>query len=251
MLVKLQKDFWAALTDSDNAVLASISDQGNLKPAERIDIYRTNVRSLHVSVLMSVYPVCEKILGSDYFKQIAKKYIKENPSHSVDLNEYGGNFSSYLQQLIQRRPELEDFQYLADLAQLEWQIQEVYFSADNVKLDMVGFQNACINQAGEMFFSMQASVSILNSEYPIAELWEAHQSDAAEDEVIVASEHEYLCIYRDEYQVSLKKINADLYSLITAIQDGKTLTEIAELFVDGDRLNTALEQLIKNEWLRY
>ncbi len=251
MLANLQKEFWAALVDSDNAVLASICDEGNLKPSERIDIYRTNVRSLHVSVLMSVYPVCEKILGSDYFKQIAKKYVRQNPSKSVDLNEYGGQFANFLQSLIEQRPELADFQYLADLAQLEWQIQEVYFSADNVKLDMAEFQNACVTQAGEMSFSLQESVSILDSEYPIAELWEMHQSDDAEYKAIVADGHEYLCIFRDGYQVSLRKINADLFSLIAAIRDGKTLAEITELFVEGLRLNAALEELIKNEWLKY
>jgi hypothetical protein len=250
MLAKLQKEFWAALTHSDVAVLTSISNDGKLKPPERIDIYRTNVRTLHVSVLMSVFPVCGKILGTDYFKQAAKKYFKENPSRSVDLNQYGHEFPIFLKRLIAQRPELADFQYLADLARLEWQIQEVYFSADNVKLNMVEFQNACGKKAGEMNFSLQASVSILDSQYPIAELWEMHQSDDAEDESMLASEHEFLCVFRNEYQVSLRKINQDLFNLMAAIKDEKTLTEIAELFVDGHRLNSALEQLIKNEWLR-
>jgi hypothetical protein len=250
MLARLQHEFWVALTDTDNTVLSSICDEGKLKPSDRIEIYRTNVGSLHVSVLMSVYPVCEKILGSDYFKQIAKQYFKKNPSRSVDLNEYGEQFASFLQQLTGQRPELAEFQYLADLAQLEWQIQEVYFSADNVKLDMLEFQNECANQSGNMSFSLQASVSILESKYPIAELWEIHQSDAATRQEIITNQHEYLCIFRNEYQVSLKKISADLFNLIVAIQERKTLAEIAELFSDSHQLNTALEQLIKNQWLK-
>ena len=124
MLAKLQNEFWAALTGSSDAVLTSICSEGELKPSARVEIYCTNVRSLHVSVLMSVYPVCEKILGSDYFKQIARKYLKQNPSSSVDLNEYGDQFPIFLKQLIEQRSELADFQYLADLAQLEWMIQE-------------------------------------------------------------------------------------------------------------------------------
>jgi len=251
MLAKLQKEFWEALYDADNAVLASIYDDGNLKPSDRIEIYRTNVRTLHVSVLTSVYPVCEKILGSDYFKQIAKKYFKQNPSQSVDLNEYGDQFPRFLRDLIEQRSELEEYQYLADLAQLEWQIQKVYFSADNVKLDMIKFQQACATQAGEMSFSLQASVSILASEYPIAELWQMHQEDEPDQGATVVAEYEWLCIFRDGYQVSIRKINADLYNLIVAIQDGKTLTDIAEQFIEGPRLNAALEELIKNKWLRH
>jgi hypothetical protein len=251
MLDKLQNEFWAALTDSNNAVLTSIRDQGKLEPSDRIDIYRTNVMSLHVSVLMSVYPVCEKILGSDYFKQIAKQYFKQHPSHSVDLNQYGDQFPNFLQQQSEQRSELAEYQYLADLAQLEWQIQEVYFSADNIKLDLVEFQNACVNQAGEMSFSLQASVSILDSSYPIAELWEMHQADhAQQQQKVVASKHEYLCIFRDEYQVSLRKISTHLFSLMAAIQERKTLAEIAELFLDSHQLNIALQQLIKNQWIR-
>ena len=115
---------------------------------------------------------------------------------------------------------------------------------------MVEFQNTCVKQAGEMCFCLQASVFVLDSIYPIAELWEMHQSAEAEQHTLSVDEHEYLCIFRDEYQVSLRKISADLFALIAAIQQGKTLIEIAELLEDSSRLNVALEQLIKNEWLR-
>ena len=251
MLAELQKQFVASLIDADKAVLNSICSKGDLKPAERIDIYRTNVRTLHVSVLMNVFPVCEKILGENYFKQIAIKYVKENPSYSYDLNHYGDRFPHYLQQLIGQRLELAEYQYLGDLAQLEWQIQEVYFSADKVKLNMPILQKKSAEKAGEMVFTLQSCVSILDSNYPIAELWYMHQSDESiQKETIIDDEHQYLCVYREQYQVLLKKINSDLYLLIDQIKQKNTLAKIAEEFSDSHRLNAALEQLIENEWLR-
>jgi len=250
MLAKLQKEFWSALTDSDDAVVASICNDGRLDASDRLEIYRTNVRSLHVSVLMSVYPVCEKILGSDYFKQIAVKYFKQNPSRSVDLNEYGELFADFLQQLSQQRPELTDYPYLADLAQLEWQIQKVYFAADNVKLDVLEFQKTYANNPGEIKFSLQEGMSILESEFPIAELWEVHQADSETFVSDMVNQHEYLCVFRNEYQVSIKKINVDMFRLISLMKNEKKLSEIADAYVDSQRLNAALAQLIKNEWLR-
>lgn len=251
MLADLQKQFFESLIHADKTVLRSISSKGKLKPADRIDIYRTNVKSLHVSVLMNVFPVCEKILGENYFKQIAIKYVKENPSHSYDLNHYGDSFPNYLQKLISQRLELAEYQYLGDLAQLEWQIQEVYFSADKVKLNMPILQSMCTDKAGEMIFTLQACVSILDSKYPIGDLWYMHQSDeTSKIETDIDDQHQYLCVYRDQYQVSLKKINADLYQLMEQIKQKSTLAKIAEVFSDSDRLNSALVQLIEYEWLK-
>ncbi|MDW3096426.1 MAG: DNA-binding domain-containing protein [Gammaproteobacteria bacterium] len=251
MLSKLQQQFWGALTQYDNAIIASISSQGKLSADDRVEIYRTNVRSSHVSVLMSVYAVCEKILGSDYFKQIAINYYKRYPSSSYDLNDYGHKFPSYLKQLLMQRSELVDFQYLSDLAQLEWKIQKVYFSADNVLLDMAEFQKSCVNEAGDMKFSLQAGIDIQYSEFPIAELWEIHQTSTVAQQIEITNKSEHICIYRDGLQVVLKKIDEDLFSVISAIQDNKSLSEIADIFIDGNRLNTALEKLIKNQWLRH
>ena len=251
MLSELQQQFWGALTEFDNTIIASIKDQGNITADDRIEIYRTNVRSLHVSVLMSVYPVCEKILGSDYFKQIAMNYFKLYPSSSYDLNDYGHKFPSFIKQLLMKRPELADFQYLADLAQLEWKIQKVYFSADNEMLNMADFQKACANKTGDMKFSLQAGVDIQYSEFPIAELWEMHQKHNVTQQVEITNSSEYVCIYRDSLQVMIKKVDEDLYDLMMAIQDNKSLSEIAEKFVDSQRLNVALEKLITNQWLRH
>ena len=250
-LAGLQREFCAALTASDNAVHTFICKDGNLNPSDRIEIYRKNVTSAHVSVLMSVYPVCEMILGSDYFKLVAKKYFRENPSCSADLNEYGDKFPDFLQQLTEQRTELTNFNYLADLAQLEWKIQEVYFSADNVELNMAELKNTCLKQGKDLSLFLQPGVDIVDSEYPIAELWEMHQRDNTEQVIDVDGEHEYLCIYRNVYQVLLKKIDADLFNLMAAIQEGKTLADIAGLFAESDKLTIALEKLIEYEWLRH
>ncbi len=249
-LADTQNEFWRALKRCDNNIVTRIHGGERFKPEQRVEVYRTNARSLHVSVLVDVFCVCEKILGNDYFKQIAKNYFNQHPSQSSDLNEYGKAFPKYLQSLILKRPELKEFQYLADLAHLEWNIQKAHFSKDNINLDVTGYQKKCAQDGGNTVLLLQPSVSVMSSMFPVTELWGMHQSDEREGVIESSRQCQYLCIHRKEFQVSQQKISADVYILMKAMQDGKNLLAIAELFDDNLQLNAALEKVTCENWLR-
>ncbi len=250
MLAEIQNQFWSGLKYSDNEIISAIHESDDFKSTDRFGVYRSNARYLHVSVLISVFPVCEKILGNENFKQIAKKYFNDNPSCSPDLNEYGEYFPSYLYGLIMQRAELEEYKYLVDLAQLEWNRQKAYFCDDAVDLDMTVFQQSCERMGGEIVFSLQPGISILETQFPIVALWEMYQSGSIEKEVKFIQQSEYLCVYRKEFQVQHEKIDADIFNLMKAIQNKCTLSAIAEIFQKSARLNAAIEKVIKRKWLK-
>jgi len=217
---------------------------------DRINVYRTTARSLHVSVLESVYPVCEKILGKDYFKFIAKKYFVNHPSLSPDLNDYGEQFPEFLSKLLDSRNELKGFEYLPDLAALEWCIQKSYYSGDDAPLDIQRFQQQCEQYGGDVKFSLASGVFLLETDYPVREIWSLHQQQADSIAIEMPQRGEKICIYRENYEVKLEKIDEYSCRLMLAIKKNSTLSGIADSFESSDQLNAALSFVMSKQWLR-
>lgn len=248
-LADIQGIFWDALKKSDMNITAIINGDETFTPQQRMEVYRNNARSLHASVLADVYAIGEKVLGNDYFKQLTKNYFSKYPSRCADLNQYGKDFPRYLERMSLLRPELNEYQYLSDLAMFEWNIQKSHFSADNVNLQLQEFQQVCLQDGGDAVFSLQPSVSIMASKYPVAQLWEMHQGDEENEMVEFSLEQNYLCIFRKEFEVLYEYISADQYLLLNAIKNRKSLSEIAEFFIESERLNEALETILIKQWI--
>lgn len=249
-LANTQYKFWVALKEADKDILEFIYDDETFDSASRLDVYRATARSVHVSVLSSIYPVCLKILGNDYFKLIAKKYFIAYPSSNPDLNNYGEHFANYLAELASQRDELSEYLYLSDLAKLEWCLHAAYYSKDNDPLDIEQFQNQCAQLGGEIRFDLAYGIELLKSEYPITTIWQQHQDDVELVQVKAIEQSELICVYRENYQAVYKLLDEGTYKLMNMINKGLTLFEIAELFESGEELNVALAFCVNKQWLR-
>lgn len=248
-LSECQNKFWLALHKMDSDINSIISEIGELTIDTRLSVYRTTGKSLHVSVLLSIYPVCGKILGAKYFKFIANKYYHEHPSTGHDLNDYGESFPSFIKTVIQSREEMHDFPYLVDLLVLEWCIHKSYYSADAQLLNMNELEMLFKKHAGEIKFHLREDVMLLKSEYPIRTIWENHQHDNSVSEVAAINQHEFFCVNRSQFEVSCDDINEDVYKVLNGVKQGMSLNEITEMFANSDELNLALETCMSNQWL--
>ncbi len=245
----LQKQFWSSLRNLNAEIYPSINGGVQFSPERRMDVYRTNGRSAHVSVLIDAYPVCKAILGEDYFKQVAKLYYKQTPSQNSDMNEYGASFSGFIAQLHVDRKELCDFPYLGDLARLEWNYQQVYYTEDENVFDFQLFQKKCEQYGEEVVLELQPSVFLLSSSYPIYEIWCTHRHDEPCQTIHAIHGSQYLCAYKEKYQVVVEKIDACVYDLLINIKQSKTLSEIADYFQGRYNLNETIETVLKRQWL--
>ena len=244
MLDNMQQKFWSGLTSEDNSVHACINSNLMFDKNERMDVYRTNARSLYVSVISDDYPVCKKILGDDYFKLIAKKYYQSHPSLSFDLNEYGNDFAGYLETLLIERSELKDYSYLADLAILENAVKKAHYAKDEAVFSLAGYE---LDE--NSIFSLRADVAIQQSSYPVHTLWHMHQG-TCESPVIENDKDEYhLCVFRDNYNVNVCELEAHVFSLLKCIKSNYTLGEIINTANETMKVNQALEYALIRNWL--
>lgn len=161
-LKSMQQCFIQQLSDSQPTAefLASLVPCGNLLPEQQLAIYQNNVRGALQVSLAQVYPVCQKILGENYFKQLASVYIKNTPSRHHDLNGYGEFFPDYVNIQYQQRNELNDFPYLEDLVQLEWFYHQVYYAVQGSVFDYSAFAGLTELQQAQSTFLLVPYLSL-------------------------------------------------------------------------------------------
>jgi hypothetical protein len=210
-LRELQQRFAAdVLADAPSpAGLAYISGK-----AQRMSVYRNNIRHGFTDTLRAAFPVVERLVGETCFGQVAWAYIREMPSNSGNLQNYGALFPGFLAQ----RPELAALPYLGDVARLEWAMQEAYHAADAPRLDTGALARVPPECIPSIRFRLHPSVRLLESPYPVTRIWSVNQPDYRGDPTVSLDEGAaQVLIRRNHTGVGWQIVPTGTWSLLTAV----------------------------------
>jgi len=239
-LADIQQKFMRCLitppTNSDD-FLCQLSKMGTLIPEMQLAIYRSNINGAREKVLAQIYPACRNILGERYFNQLCQGYRFQYPSCEPDLNMYGKEFYSYLDDCLTHHEELEGFEYLPDLALLEWHWHEAYFAEDDETFDFDKLAQVPLEQQPTLVFKLSHAFSPQKSNYPVVAIWRANNKIPSKHQVFELSEDPvYYCIFRKKYQADIETLNECQFDLLTAIGQQHTLNHLSQSFaVDFQR----------------
>src|SRR5512145_2544556 len=106
-LPELQKAFSAAILFDETGTIEPYVAQKGVEPSGRLRIYRNNARENFLAALRAAFPVLERLMGGDYFRQLAFQYMQRFPSPSGNLHDVGERLPTYLQ----RRFEHTEYAY--------------------------------------------------------------------------------------------------------------------------------------------
>ena len=249
-LAAMQDYFWSAVHEEDLALEQYIHVSDEFTEQQRVDVYRTTTRSVKVMSLMDTYSVCKKILGEQYFKQLAKQYAQHAPFLNPDMNQYGATFPDYLNKLCNQRDELKEYAYLPDLARLEWFYQAAYFAKDNIPFDADLFLDVSKRCGDKLTLSLQACIYPICTAYPIYEIWNMHRDNELEKKLISLDAPQYLCVHRSKFEVKVVLIDVGVYVLLSLISEKKTLLEITQQFSKKHNLDQALAFVMQKQWIK-
>lgn len=148
-LRQLQQDFAKEFVtpNEKSAFVGRIQSSENLTAEQRFNIYCNSISEGITHALSTTFPVCNKLVGEEFFGGLCRYFIKHFPSHSPNLNDYGEDFA----QFIENFEHTQSVPYMSDVARLEWAWHKVYLSIkDNY---------------------------LISSSYPIHKIWEVNQDD--------------------------------------------------------------------------
>ncbi len=250
----IQCQFWSSLKSrkAHSECIQLFSEDGETNREKRLDIYRTTMRTAHVHSLANTYSCCEKILGKQYFRQMATEFYYEHPATHQDLNLYGATFPEFLRNWTRNHAELADYQYLPDLATLELAYERSYYAKEDPPFDFQMLATLDEDDHRSIRFELGASLSTLKSNYPVHEVWMAHQGHEEVKEISAIDEPQYLCIARENFKPVIHKIDQAYWQVMAYIENGNSFGNL-ETFVQQENLNiplqTIIPELISRKWI--
>ena len=245
-LAALETLFRDGLLSADETILAMF-EVGNLTQRKRLDIYRNNVFSNYRSALEAVYPAILSLVGADYFRQAAQRYIERYPSSSGDIHHYGRDFFELLASL----PGAAELVYLPDVARLEWSIHAAFHAADHERLDLSRLQSVAAEDYPRLRFVLNPAARLLRSDYPIRRIWQVNLPDYQGDQrVDLAEGGEDLLVMRRNFVMEVEAIATADAAALTAFQRNEMLGQALDvaLAIDADfDVGSFLQRYVLNE----
>jgi hypothetical protein len=225
-LRELQEAFGRAVLDPAQAsALADAVFGGELGVARRLQVYHNNVLTSLGEALGAVYPVVARLVGEGFFRFAAHRYVREVPSHSGDIHEFGRQFSGFLSGL----PQTRELSYLPDVARLEWAYHEVFHAADHARLDPHALAAVPADRWGELRLRLHPASRLLVSPYPVLRIWEVNQEGFAGDPTVALTQGESrVLVVRPGETVELCPLTPGEYALLNALVGDEVLLAAVE-----------------------
>jgi hypothetical protein len=250
MLHNIQKQFLQAVFNSDTNpdILTSISNSGSRSAVEQLQSYRDSVIGGIKEALVISYPVVYKLVGEEFFNYITQQYIQDTPSVSPDLNDYGHNFSDFLDTL----KNLESAPYLSDVARLEWCWQKI-INGSNCKpgnLDLL--TSLSDNETDNIVFKLNIHTSLLHSDYAIHKIWKKNQSNNTNNAELNIDAYVDLIIWRHGLDMNITIINENQFFFLNLISQSIPFPEVCEQHITRypeDDITALLSNAIQSNWI--
>lgn len=217
---------------------------------ERLAIYGNSYYARLIECIGDVYPVLKRTLGDEIFDGFAFGYLQDYPSQTYTLNLLGDRFVEYLQK---SRPEEDGgwADFLIDLAQLEWEIYEI-FDGPGVEKEPP-FEFPLLEEANDplaLKIEMPPCFRLLEFSFPVNQHYTAVRQTEGELELPLpeANPH-FVALSRRDFIVRRYPLSRGQFVLLQALRNGQTLGEALERcleFQDESSFESALP-----DWFRH
>lgn len=226
------------------AIITNQQQSDSIHPAARISIHHNNMMSALFRTMKNTYPLISKLVGDDFFRITASEYIKQYPSRSGNLNDYGAYFSDFIAEF---QP-LKDLIYLAEVAQFEWICHELAFAADHGNLDISALKHIHPDQYNQLHFILHPASFLMKCHYPILQIIDLCQGNI-EGDLQLKDTGLNLLIHRQEYELKLTPLDQGDFCFLKQIQQGSSLQDALEktLILDPEfNLEEKLPEWVQN-----
>ena len=226
-LHSFQQAFGAAIFKRDEAPLTAQIAPHALPAHELAAIYRNNTFSNLTCALADVYPVVQRIVGEEFFGQMARAYIARYPSANGNIQQYGVFFGRFI---FSYDPAIQ-LPYLPDVALLEWAYHEAFHAAVPPPSVMhLKLAEIPMNKAGQVRFRLHPACRLVRSDYPIGHIWRANQPECFDNnDLIDLNEGDaYLLVRRPAWDVEIVEISAAEFACLSALHNGEMLEAAVE-----------------------
>ena len=227
---------------------AFIKPNSRLTSLERLEIYNQQYWYRIVSALSEDFPGLCRVLGEKKFDAMILAYLAEHPSRSFTLRNLGVNLVDWLQ----KNPTWTGLSHdvAVDVARLEWAYVEAF---DNAEFPAITTEDLA-SIGDDTILKLQPHVRLLDLSHPVDDFVLAvHREQPVSDVVsnAVSGKHSprtrkrittslqaspiSLVVHRFDFSVYYKRVEAEAFRLLKAIESQTPLGEALEMaFSESD-----------------
>jgi hypothetical protein len=229
----------SALRDIQQRIVAAVLQRSATAPdvagilpggqaaRRRLGIYRVNARENFTAALISGFPVLHAELGDDEFRRLAWSYQLRLPSTSGNLFEAGRRLPAFLADALAGTGEA----WLADLAQLEWAVQEAMVAPEgDARADFAALANVAPTAQAGVRLRLHPAVRVLQLHHPVLDRWRRHHATLAaapRPDRWHGEPPERLLVRRGAAGIEIERLDTLDYLCLQSLSAGGTLGQLA------------------------
>lgn len=174
-----QSAFGAALLDPDLPLPEGVVGPRGKRANKRFAVYRNNVTISLINALAEIFPAILRLVGEEFFRNMARVYLTREPPRSALVFEYGTGFASFLEgfEPVARLP------YLPDVARMERAWLDAFHAADAEPLtpDTLGMfpQQDLVN----LIFTAHPATRIIESRFAAVSIFSANRENRSVEHI--------------------------------------------------------------------
>ncbi|MGB9429314.1 MAG: DNA-binding domain-containing protein [Gammaproteobacteria bacterium] len=222
-LHKLQTGFARWMLGEQELPLANAIAGNGLDAVARLQIYRNIIFNNLTAALRTAYPAVLKLVGEEFFEGAAARYIRDYSSTSGNLQDFGAQLADCLAAM----PEIAGLPYLVDVARLEWARQLAYLAADAEALEPAVLASVPDDRQNGLRLTLHPSVQLLESAYPILDIWGFCQRDDGEH-LALSDAGQRVLIWRTNAQIAMQPLTVAQHKFLALSMAGHTLAAAHE-----------------------
>jgi hypothetical protein len=227
-LRRLQRDLQNHLLGEPSAIADAILDAPPLPTAARLEIYHNAYRVRLIEALDDTYPMLHALLGDEVFMALGQEFVAAHPSVHRSIRWYGCELAEFLGRL----PPYAEQPILAELAQLEWTLAEVFDSADAAPKPRAAFSAIDGAAWSELRFQFHPSLRRLHLAWNTTAVWQALSRDETPPSPSSAQDPVPWLLWRQNLQNYFRSLAADEAAALESALQGRSFGEICETLAE-------------------
>lgn len=210
--------FARSLLDSDKSAPDFLTSAAGHNDARRYAVYKNNVVVSLVRVMESNFPATVRLVGHQFFVDLARVFIKECPPQTRIMAHYGAAFPAFLEAF----EPLAAYPYLGDVARIEQAWREAFHEQDADILDAHDLSKVAPDAIASLVFTAHPATRLLKSNYAAGSIFAANRSDGA-GIINDPSVSEYALVSRPQFECALRILRPAQGAFVAALIEGKPL----------------------------
>ncbi|MEQ9517924.1 MAG: DNA-binding domain-containing protein [Parvibaculum sp.] len=220
-LSDFQVRFAAAVNGAPADGLNTGDDRG-IPLERRMDVYRNNVHASLIDALASAFSVVQKLVGEEFFRAMAREFLRMHMPRSRTLIGFGEEFPAFLDDF----PPVATLAYLGDVARLECAWLRSYHAGNEGALGPQDFADVPEREMDGLVLTLHPGVQLFSSDFPVWSIWQSNQNGY--DGPKVAQKPESVLMMRPKFAVELHLVDVATIVFVEALADGRMLGDAVE-----------------------